>query len=123
MSAAVLSGAAGMALSPGTATGFPAASPVDAAVVVSAGKLTTVPEKSGWSIDRSGLQRLIEDDNKKIDLLEQNMLCGALERRGGAVILDEITQHRIALGPHWRFQRDRLARSLQRTAHFFGGNT
>jgi lipoprotein-anchoring transpeptidase ErfK/SrfK len=36
--------------------------PVDAAVVVSGGALTTVPEKSGWSIDRAGLQRLIEDD-------------------------------------------------------------
>lgn len=36
--------------------------PVDAAVVVAAGAVTTVPEKSGWSIDRIGLERLIEDD-------------------------------------------------------------
>ena len=36
--------------------------PVDAGVVVSGGALSTVPEKSGWSIDRVGLQRLIEDD-------------------------------------------------------------
>jgi lipoprotein-anchoring transpeptidase ErfK/SrfK len=36
--------------------------PVDAAIVVAAGKPTIVPEKSGWSIDRAGLQRLIEDD-------------------------------------------------------------
>lgn len=36
--------------------------PVDAAVVVSGGVPVTVPEKSGWSIDKAGLQRLIEDD-------------------------------------------------------------
>jgi lipoprotein-anchoring transpeptidase ErfK/SrfK len=36
--------------------------PVDAGVVVSGANLSTVPEKSGWSIDRAGLQRLIEDD-------------------------------------------------------------
>lgn len=36
--------------------------PVDAGVVVSGGALSAVPEKSGWSIDRVGLQRLIEDD-------------------------------------------------------------
>jgi len=36
--------------------------PVDAGVVVKDGQLTTVPEKSGWSIDRVGLERLVEDD-------------------------------------------------------------
>lgn len=36
--------------------------PVDAAVTVSGTTLETVPEKSGWSIDRLQLQRLIEDD-------------------------------------------------------------
>jgi lipoprotein-anchoring transpeptidase ErfK/SrfK len=36
--------------------------PIDAGVVVKSGKLNTIPEKSGWSIDRVGLQRLIEDD-------------------------------------------------------------
>jgi lipoprotein-anchoring transpeptidase ErfK/SrfK len=36
--------------------------PVDAGLVVKAGKITQVPEKSGWSIDRLGLQRLIEED-------------------------------------------------------------
>ncbi len=36
--------------------------PVDAGVTIAAGKLSAVPEKSGWSIDRVGLSRLIEDD-------------------------------------------------------------
>lgn len=36
--------------------------PVDAAVVISRGVVSTVPEKSGWSIDRVGLSRLIEED-------------------------------------------------------------
>ena len=36
--------------------------PVDAGLVVSAGAVTTVAEKSGWSIDRLGLERLIEND-------------------------------------------------------------
>lgn len=36
--------------------------PIDAGIVVKAGKFTTVEEKSGWSIDRVGLIRLIEDD-------------------------------------------------------------
>ncbi len=36
--------------------------PVDAGVVVSNGVVSTVPEKSGWSIDRIGLERLVEDD-------------------------------------------------------------
>lgn len=36
--------------------------PVDAAVVVAAGNVNLVPEKSGWSIDKAGLQRLIESD-------------------------------------------------------------
>jgi lipoprotein-anchoring transpeptidase ErfK/SrfK len=36
--------------------------PIDAGVVVTGTTLKTVPEKSGWSIDRVGLQRLIEDD-------------------------------------------------------------
>ncbi len=36
--------------------------PVDATVVLSGAKLSTVDEKSGWSIDRAGLERLIEDD-------------------------------------------------------------
>ncbi|HEX3082607.1 MAG TPA: peptidoglycan binding domain-containing protein, partial [Candidatus Saccharimonadia bacterium] len=36
--------------------------PVDAGLVVSGTTLSTVPEKSGWSIDRMGLERLIEDD-------------------------------------------------------------
>jgi lipoprotein-anchoring transpeptidase ErfK/SrfK len=38
--------------------------PVDAGVVVAGGELKTSPEHSGWSIDRLGLQRLIEDDVK-----------------------------------------------------------
>jgi lipoprotein-anchoring transpeptidase ErfK/SrfK len=36
--------------------------PVDAGVVVTGGDVATVSEKSGWSIDRIGLERLIEDD-------------------------------------------------------------
>jgi lipoprotein-anchoring transpeptidase ErfK/SrfK len=36
--------------------------PVDAGVVVKGDTLATVPEKSGWTIDRVGLERLIEDD-------------------------------------------------------------
>ncbi len=36
--------------------------PIDAGVVVKDGELSMVPEKSGWTIDRVGLQRLIEDD-------------------------------------------------------------
>jgi lipoprotein-anchoring transpeptidase ErfK/SrfK len=48
-----------LATSVATKIGTP---PVDAAVLVSGGSLSTVPEKSGWSIDRAGLQRLIEDD-------------------------------------------------------------
>jgi lipoprotein-anchoring transpeptidase ErfK/SrfK len=36
--------------------------PVDAGVVVNGDKLVTVAEKSGWTIDRMGLERLIEDD-------------------------------------------------------------
>jgi lipoprotein-anchoring transpeptidase ErfK/SrfK len=36
--------------------------PIDAGVVVKGTQLATVPEKSGWSIDRVGLERLIEDD-------------------------------------------------------------
>ena len=36
--------------------------PVDAGLTVSAGTITSFPEKSGWSIDRLGLQRLIEAD-------------------------------------------------------------
>jgi lipoprotein-anchoring transpeptidase ErfK/SrfK len=36
--------------------------PVDAGVVVNAGTVSTVAEKSGWSIDRVGLERLIEAD-------------------------------------------------------------
>ena len=36
--------------------------PVDAGLIVSAGTVTTLPEKSGWSIDQLGLQRLIEAD-------------------------------------------------------------
>jgi lipoprotein-anchoring transpeptidase ErfK/SrfK len=36
--------------------------PVDAGVVVAGDKLSTTPEKSGWSIDRVGLERLVEDD-------------------------------------------------------------
>lgn len=36
--------------------------PVDASVLVKAGQPQTVPEKSGWSIDKVGLTRLIEDD-------------------------------------------------------------
>lgn len=36
--------------------------PVDAAVTVSGSTVQTVPEKSGWSVDRLQLQRLIEDD-------------------------------------------------------------
>ena len=36
--------------------------PVDAGVVVSGGALSTVPDKNGLSIDKVGLQRLIEDD-------------------------------------------------------------
>jgi len=37
--------------------------PVDAGVVVSpSGAVSTVPEKSGWSIDRIGLERFVEDD-------------------------------------------------------------
>jgi lipoprotein-anchoring transpeptidase ErfK/SrfK len=36
--------------------------PVDAAVEVKGGNLATIPEKSGWTIDRVGLERLIEDD-------------------------------------------------------------
>lgn len=38
--------------------------PIDAGVVMKSGTLSTVPEKSGWTIDRVGLQRLIEDDFK-----------------------------------------------------------
>jgi len=48
-----------LATSVATKIGTP---PVDAGVVVSGGALSTIPEKSGWSIDRAGLQRLIEDD-------------------------------------------------------------
>jgi lipoprotein-anchoring transpeptidase ErfK/SrfK len=36
--------------------------PVDAGVVVQGAQLATVPEKSGWTIDRMGLERLIESD-------------------------------------------------------------
>ncbi len=36
--------------------------PVDAGVVVTAGAVSTVSEKSGWSIDRLGLEQLIEGD-------------------------------------------------------------
>ncbi len=36
--------------------------PVDAGVVVTAGAVSTVPDKSGWSIDKLGLQQLIEND-------------------------------------------------------------
>ncbi|HEY6737020.1 MAG TPA: L,D-transpeptidase family protein [Candidatus Saccharimonadia bacterium] len=36
--------------------------PVDASVVVKAGQLQPVPDKSGWSIDKLGLERLVEDD-------------------------------------------------------------
>lgn len=36
--------------------------PVDAAVVVKAGRVQTVEEKSGWSIDKIGLERLVEAD-------------------------------------------------------------
>lgn len=41
--------------------------PVDAGVVVKNGQVTTVPEKSGWSIDRVGLERLVEDDVSAVD--------------------------------------------------------
>ncbi len=37
-------------------------SPVDAGVVVTAGAVSTVPDKSGWSIDKVGLERLVEAD-------------------------------------------------------------
>ena len=36
--------------------------PVDAGVVLKGSELATVPEKSGWSIDKLGLQRLVEQD-------------------------------------------------------------
>jgi lipoprotein-anchoring transpeptidase ErfK/SrfK len=36
--------------------------PVDASLVVEGTKITAVPEKSGWSIDRAKLQQLIEQD-------------------------------------------------------------
>jgi lipoprotein-anchoring transpeptidase ErfK/SrfK len=36
--------------------------PVDAGVTVTGSKLATIPEKSGWSIDRVGLERLLQDD-------------------------------------------------------------
>jgi lipoprotein-anchoring transpeptidase ErfK/SrfK len=36
--------------------------PVDAGVVVKGDQLATMPEKSGWSVDRVGLERLVEDD-------------------------------------------------------------
>jgi lipoprotein-anchoring transpeptidase ErfK/SrfK len=38
--------------------------PLDAGIVISGTDLSTKPEKSGFSIDRLGLQRLIEDDVK-----------------------------------------------------------
>jgi lipoprotein-anchoring transpeptidase ErfK/SrfK len=49
----------GFASSVATKVGTP---PVDAGVVVNSGRVSTVPEKSGWSIDRIGLEQLIEDD-------------------------------------------------------------
>lgn len=36
--------------------------PVDASLIVLNGAVSTVAEKSGWTIDRVGLERLIEDD-------------------------------------------------------------
>ncbi len=36
--------------------------PVDAGVVVKGATVATVPEKSGWTIDRVGMERLIQDD-------------------------------------------------------------
>ena len=40
--------------------------PVDASVVVSGGQVSTIPEKSGWSIDKGGLERLIEDNVRTV---------------------------------------------------------
>jgi lipoprotein-anchoring transpeptidase ErfK/SrfK len=36
--------------------------PVDASLALAGTSFSTVPEKSGWSIDRVGLERLVEDD-------------------------------------------------------------
>jgi lipoprotein-anchoring transpeptidase ErfK/SrfK len=47
--------------------------PVDAAVVVRSGQIQTVAEKSGWTIDRLSLERLIETDVRSPGGIELNL--------------------------------------------------
>src|SRR5581483_4188261 len=58
-----------------------------------------------------------------IDLLAQDMLGRAIERRRADLIFDEIPQHRIAVGTDRRLERNRLTRDLDRTANLLGRDT
>ena len=70
--------------------------PVDAGVVVNGSQLATVPEKSGWTIDRLGLQRLIEDDvrspgGKTLRLVPREQVADIQAKKLGPT-LDEAKQ-------------------------------
>lgn len=70
--------------------------PVDAAVTVSGATVATVPEKSGWSIDRLKLQQMIEDDVRspggvKISLKAREQLAD-IQAKALAPTIDETKQ-------------------------------